>query len=47
MLILQNVKAVFFDFDDTLCIHSIHENWDAIISEKSNSNFAHLQGGVV
>ena len=38
MLNLQNVKAVFFDFDDTLCIHSIHKDWDVIINEKSNSN---------
>lgn len=27
MLKLEKIRAVFFDFDDTLCIHSLHEDW--------------------
>lgn len=28
MIELEKVRVVFFDFDDTLCIHSIHEDLD-------------------
>lgn len=27
MLNLDKIKVAFFDFDDTLCIHSLHREW--------------------
>lgn len=32
MIILEDIKLVLFDFDDTLCIHQIRKKEIAIIS---------------
>lgn len=35
MLDLKKVKAVFFDFDGTLCIHSLHREWGVPLESTS------------
>ena len=35
MLNLKDLKVVFFDFDDTLCIHTYHKDWNYTFTENT------------